>query len=100
MTPPNLSLNIDKHIATENPNEKSHNITTINFSINKSFSTPNCLHLETPINNDLNKTKLNDINKASCSSNIPEKRRSMCSQIPENKKLRNYLESIRKIKRL
>ena len=57
MTPPNLSVNIDKNIATENSSEKSHDITTIDFSINKSLSTPNCLCLETPlkfpINNDL-----------------------------------------------
>ena len=74
----------------------------IEFSINKSFSTPNCLHLETPLNfpmnNDLNKTKLNDINKTSCSSNIPEERRNMRSKIPENKKLTNQAENIRKIK--
>ena len=97
MTPPNL-----KNIATENSSEKSHDITTIDFSINKSFSTPNCLHLETPlnfpINNDLNRTKLNNINKISYSSNIPEERRNMCSKIPENKKLTNQLENIRKIK--
>ena len=42
MTPPNLSVNIDKNIATENFSEKSHEITTIDFSINKSFSTRNC----------------------------------------------------------
>ena len=75
MTPPNFSVNSYKNIATENFSEKSHDITTIDFSINKSFSTPNCLHLETPlnflINHDLNKTKLNDINKRYCSSNIP-----------------------------
>ena len=40
MTPPNLSVNIDKNIATENSSEKRHDITTIGFSINKSFSTP------------------------------------------------------------
>ena len=59
-------------------------------------------HLETPlnlsINNDLNKAKLNDISKTSCSSNIPEQRRNMRSKIPENKKLTNKLENIRKIK--
>ena len=49
MTPPNLSVNINKNIAAENLSEKSHDITTIDFSINKSFSTPNCLHLETPL---------------------------------------------------
>ena len=42
MTPPNLSVNIDKNIATENFSEKSHEITTIDSSINKSFSTRNC----------------------------------------------------------
>ena len=42
MTPPNLSVNIDKNIVTENFSEKSHEITTIDFSINKSFSTRNC----------------------------------------------------------
>ena len=42
MTPPNLSVNIDKNISTENFCEKSHEITTIDFSINKSFSTRNC----------------------------------------------------------
>ena len=47
MTPPNPSFNIDKNIAMENFSEKSHDITTIDFSINKSFSTPNCLHLGT-----------------------------------------------------
>ena len=51
MSLPNLSVNIDKNIAVENSSEKSHDITTIDFSINKSFSTPNCLHLETPLNN-------------------------------------------------
>ena len=60
----------------------------IDFSVNKSFSTPNCLHLETPlnfpINKDLTKTKLNDISKTSCSSNIPEKSRNMRSKITEN----------------
>ena len=65
MTPPNLSVNIDKNIAKENSSEKSHYVTTIDFSINKSCSTPNCLHLETPlnfpINNDLNKTKMTSI---------------------------------------
>lgn len=55
----------------ENFSEKFHDITRIDFSIDKYFSTPNCLHLEkllTPnclhlekplifiINNDLNKT--------------------------------------------
>ena len=54
MTPPNLSVNIDKNIATENSSEKSHDITTIDFSINKSFSTPNFLHLETPLNFPIN----------------------------------------------
>ena len=52
MTPPNPSFNIDKNIAMENFSEKSHDITTIDFSINKSFSTPNspnCLLLETPL---------------------------------------------------
>ena len=53
---------------------------------------PNCLHLETPlnfpINNDLNRTKLNK-NKTSYSSSIPEERRNMCSKIPENKKPTN-----------
>ena len=57
MTPPNLFVNTDKDTGTENSSEKSHDITTTDFSINKSFSTPNCLHLETPlsfpINNDL-----------------------------------------------
>ena len=47
MTPPNLSANIDKNIATKNFSENPHDITTIDFSINKSFSTPNCLHLGT-----------------------------------------------------
>ena len=47
MTPPNPSFNIDKNIAMENFSEKPHDITTIDFSINKSFSTPNCLHLGT-----------------------------------------------------
>ena len=42
MTPPNLSVNIDKNISTENFSEKSHEIKTIDFSINKSFSTRNC----------------------------------------------------------
>ena len=55
MTPPNLSVSIDKNIATENSSEKSHNITTIDFSINKSFSRPNCLHLETPLTFPINK---------------------------------------------
>ena len=50
------------------------------------------------MNNDLNKTKLNDINKTSCSSNIPEECRNMRSKIPENKKLTNQAENIRKIK--
>ena len=94
-----IGFNIDKNIATENSSKKSHNITTIDFSINK---TPNCLHLDTtlnfPINNDLNKSKLNDINKTSCSSNIPEECRNMRSKIPENKKLTNQLENVRKIK--
>ena len=49
MSPPNLSVNTDKNIAMENSSEKSHDI-TIDFSINKSFSTPNYLHLETPLN--------------------------------------------------
>ena len=102
MSPPNISVNIDKNSATANSSEKSHDITTIDFSINKSFSTPKCLHLETPlefaINNDLNKTKLNDINKTSCSSNIPEKPRTMRSKISENKKLTNQLENTRQIK--
>ena len=52
MTPPNLSANIDKNIATKNLSENPHDITTIDFSINKSFSTPNspnCLLLETPL---------------------------------------------------
>ena len=57
ITPPNLSVNIDKNIATENFSEKSHDITTLDFSINKSFSMLNCLNLETPlispINNDV-----------------------------------------------
>ena len=43
-------------------------------------------------------TSLNDINKTSCSSNIPEERRNMRSKIPKNKKLANQLENIRKIK--
>ena len=47
------------------------------------------------INNDLNKTKLNDINKASCSNNIPEKHRNMRSKIP---KITNQLENIKNIK--
>ena len=102
MPPPNLSVNINKNIAVENFSEKSHDITTIDFSINKCFSTPSSLHLETPlnlpINNDLNKTKLNDINKTSCSGNIPEERRNMRSKIPENKKLKDKLEIVRKIK--
>ena len=51
-----------------------------------------------PNNNDLNKTKLNDINETSCSSNILEERRNMRSKIPENKKLTNQPENIRKIK--
>ena len=38
MTLPNLSVNIDKNNATENSSEKSHEIATIDFSINKSFS--------------------------------------------------------------
>ena len=58
MTSPNLSVSIDKNIATANSSEKSHDLTTIDFYINKSFITPNCLHLETLlnflINNDLN----------------------------------------------
>ena len=66
MTAPNLSVNIDKSIAMENSSEKSHDI-KIDFSVNKSFSTPSCLHVEAPLNfpiiNDLNKTKLNDIKK-------------------------------------
>ena len=78
MPPPKLSVNIDKNIATENSSENSRDITTIDSSVNKTFSTPVGLHLKTPlnfpINNDLNKTKLNDINKTPCSSNIPEKR--------------------------
>ena len=41
---------------------------------------------------------LDSINKTTCSSNIPEERRNMCSKIPENKKLTNQLENIRKIK--
>ena len=57
MTPPNLSVNIDKNIATENFSEKSGDIAMLDFSINKSFSMPNCLNLETllifPINNDV-----------------------------------------------
>ena len=60
MNSPNLSVNIDKNIATENFSEKSHDITTIDFSINSSFSTSNSLHQEIPfsfsINYDLNKT--------------------------------------------
>ena len=55
MISPNLSVSIDKNIATENSSEKSHNITTIDFSINKSFSRPNCLHLETPLTFPINK---------------------------------------------
>ena len=50
MTSPNLSVNINKNIAMENSIEKSHGIRTIDFSIDKSFSTPNCLYLETPLN--------------------------------------------------
>ena len=61
ITSPNLSVNIDKDIATENFSEKSHGATAIDFSINNSFSTSNCSNF--PINNGLNKTKLNDINK-------------------------------------
>ena len=95
-------FNIDKNIPTKNSSEKSLEVASINFSINKSFKTLNCLYLETalncPINNDLNKTKLNDINKASCSSNLPEKHRNMRSKIPENEKVTNQLENIRKIK--
>ena len=102
MASPNLSVNIDENIPTENSSEKSHDIIMIEFSVNKSFSTPNCLHLETPlnfpINKDLNKTKLNDINKTSCSSNIPEKSRNIRSKITENKKLTNQVENIRTIK--
>ena len=41
---------------------------------------------------------LDSINKTTCSSNIPEERRNMCSKIPENKNLTNQLENIRKIK--
>ena len=51
--------------------------------------------LNFPINNDLNKTKLNDINKASCSNNIPEKHSNMRSKIP---KITNQLENIKNIK--
>ena len=74
MSLPNLSVNVDKNIATKISSEKSHDIIMIDFSIKKSFSMPHCLHLETPVifNNDLNKTKLNDITKTSCRSNIPE----------------------------
>ena len=76
MIPPNLSVNINKNIATENFSENSLDITTVDFSVKKIFSKSNCLHLETPINfpinNDFNQTKLNDINKISCSCNIPE----------------------------
>ena len=43
MTPPNLSVNIDKNIVTENSSEKTYGIKTTDFSINKSFSSPNCL---------------------------------------------------------
>ena len=49
MTPPNVSVNIDNNITTENSSEKVHVITKTDFSINKSFSTPNCLRLETPL---------------------------------------------------
>ena len=66
MTAPNLSVNIDENIGTENSSGKSHDI-KIDFSINKSFSTPRFLHVEAPLNfliiNDLSKTKLNDIKK-------------------------------------
>ena len=82
MTLSNLSVNVDKNIARGNSSEKSHDITTIDFSVNK----------------ELNKTKLNDINKTSCSSNIPGKRRNIRSKIPENKKVTNQLRNIRKIK--
>ena len=103
MAPPGLFVNIIKNIATENFSEKSHDILTIDFSINKGFKMPNCLYLETPlnfpINNDLNKTKLTDINKASCSSNLPEKCKNMGSKIQENEKQTNQLENIRKIER-
>ena len=100
MTPLNVSINIDKNIATENVSEKSHDITTIDFPVNKSFSTPNCLHFEAPLNfsNGLNETKLNDLNKLSCSSNIPEECGNMQSKIPKNKKLANQQENIRNIK--
>ena len=54
MTPPNFSVNIDKNIATKNSSEKSHHITTIDFSIDKTFSTSNCLHLEIPLNFPIN----------------------------------------------
>ena len=43
MTPPNLSVNIDKNIVTENSSEKTYGIKAVDFSINKSFSSPNCL---------------------------------------------------------
>ena len=56
MTPPNLFVNIDKDVGTENASENSHDITTIDFSINKSFSTPNFLHLETPLSFPINNT--------------------------------------------
>ena len=42
MSPSNISVYIDKNFAMENSSEKSHDITTIDFSINKSFSTPKC----------------------------------------------------------
>ena len=54
--------------------------------------------LNFPINNESNETKLNDFNKTSCSSNIPEEGKNMRSKIPENNKFTNQLENIRKIK--
>ena len=74
----------------------SQDIKKIDFSINKSFSTPNCSHLETPlnfpINNDCNKTKLNDIKNTFYSINIPRKLRNVRSKIPEIKELTNQPE--------
>ena len=62
MTSSNLSIHIDKNIAT------SYNITAIHFPIDKKFSTPNCLHLETPLNSPLEKL-LKDTHRERAPSN-------------------------------
>ena len=52
------SFNIDKNMVTENSSENSYDTTMIEFSVDKIFS------------------KLNVVNKMSCSSSIAEKHRS------------------------